>query len=69
MDNPEYQQDLINMELIIFDFYCGLFGARDRLNSYQEKDLKELPEKIELYPILHTLKDINASYNENIQQP
>lgn len=68
MTGPKYQQDLINMDLIIFDFYGGLFGARDRLNSYQEKDLKELPKKIEMYPLLRTLKDINASYNENTEK-
>lgn len=68
MIKPQYQQDLIDMEQIIFKFYSCLFGARGRLDSYEEKYSGELPEKIEMYPLLQKLKDTNASYNENTEK-
>ncbi|MCK5593699.1 MAG: hypothetical protein KAI18_00500 [Candidatus Aenigmarchaeota archaeon] len=61
---PNYQQDLRDMEKIIFKFYSNFCGARDRLNFYDKKDQEEFPEKIEMYALLKQLKDKTASYNK-----
>lgn len=67
MEQTEYQQYLIDMENIIFEFYSGLFGARERFNSYEEKTPKDLPEKIEMHPLLQLLRDAKDEYNKNIE--
>ncbi|MCK4927695.1 MAG: hypothetical protein KAS11_04450 [Candidatus Aenigmarchaeota archaeon] len=68
MDTADYHQNLIEMSFRIMDLNHGLFGAKVRLNQYKKKDPENFMEKMELYPLLKTLKNENSAYNSNTKK-
>ncbi len=65
MDTTKYHQNLIKMDHFTDELHRGIFGARARLNKYNEKEPNNLPEKIEMFPLLEQLKNENEAYNAN----
>jgi len=68
MDTADYHQNLIEMSHFVHELHKGIFGAKVRLNLYKKKDSKDLPEKMELYPLLEQLKNENETYNANSEK-
>ncbi|MCK4809100.1 MAG: hypothetical protein KAS90_05740, partial [Candidatus Aenigmarchaeota archaeon] len=68
MDTADYHQNLIEMNYFIHELHRGIFGAKVRLNLYKEKSKKNLPEKMEMLPLLETLKNENEAYNANTKK-
>ncbi len=64
----EYHQNLIEMSHYIPELHGGIFGAKVRLNLYKEKNTENLPEKIEMFPLLEQLKHQNDAYNANTEK-
>lgn len=68
MDTTDYHQNLIEMNYFVHELHRGIFGAKVRLNHYKEKNPENLPEKMEMHPLLEQLKNENEAYNANTKK-
>ena len=65
MYETAYGQNLVDMKYYIYELHRGLFGTKVRLNLYNEKNTRDIPQKLKLCSLLNKLKNANNNYNNN----
>ncbi len=56
--------NILKMSTYISELHRGLFSTKVRFNLYNEKNTRDIPQKLKLFPLLIKLKTANNDYNK-----